>query len=99
MKDWFFEDGLHVVEDPWNHNLHCFKCYRYDVFLGFVFPSNLADMRECLRLLDCGEDPISGSWDDGFGNSCQYDGWSHLQDYDEDGEYKWTEMCLVNPEE
>ena len=40
----------------------------------------MVDMQACIDKLDAGLDPVTDNWEDGLGNSCCADGWSHLQE-------------------
>lgn len=77
MKKWIFENGIEVYEKPLDFDLHGFAVYDGDRFLGFVSPSSIADMDNCIALLDAGRDPITDGWDDGCGNPCTLDGWDN----------------------
>lgn len=75
MREWKFENGIEVYEVEFDYDLHAFKVYNGDDFLGTVYPSTIADMEECIQNLDEGNDPISTCWEDGNGNTCTLDGW------------------------
>lgn len=77
MKEWNFENGIRVVEEDCDDELHCFKAYNNNEYLGTIFPDTLEDMKDCIKCLNRGEDPISGDWEDGLGNSCTLDGWEN----------------------
>lgn len=78
MREWNFENGINVEECDYDYGLHCFKVYNGGEYLGTVYPRNIEDMKLCIECLDNGEDPISGGWEDGMGNSCTIDGWGEF---------------------
>lgn len=80
MKEWYFKNGVKVCEADFDYSLHCFKVYHEDKYLGTVYPADLEDMEACLAGLDAGNDPISGGWEDGRGNTCHFDGWGDGKD-------------------
>lgn len=75
MREWKFENGIEVYETDHDYDLHCFKVYNEEEYLGTVYPSSIEDMEECINALDDGDDPISCAWEDGCGNGCTLDGW------------------------
>ena len=77
MRDWKFENGIEVYESEFDYDLHCFKVYNGDEFLGIVYPDCIEDMEGCIEDFDAGIDPISGMWEDGRGNSCTLQGWEN----------------------
>lgn len=77
MGEWNFENGIIVEECDYDHNLHCFKVYNGDEYLGSVYPETIEDMESCIEAMEDGEDPISGGWEDGMGNVCNVDGWGN----------------------
>lgn len=80
-KHWDFENGLRVVEEDFDADLHCFKCYNKDGdYLGRIVPSCIEDMRSCIADLDAGNDPITSGWEDGIGNACAWKGWGDALD-------------------
>ena len=77
MKTWKFKNVV-VEEEEYNHDLHCFKVSDLQGnTLGYIYPEDCFMMESCMESLDCGEDPISGGWEDGCGNSCTMDGWGY----------------------
>lgn len=80
MREWKFDNGIEVFEKEHDHDLHIFKVYSGDSYLGTVYPDTIGDMEECIETLDSGEDPITGGWEDGCGHSCSLDGWG--EDYE-----------------
>ncbi len=78
MREWTFENGIIVQEEKFEHALHCFKVYNGNNYLGTVYPATIENMESCIASLDSGEDPISGMWEDGNGNSCSLNGWEEL---------------------
>lgn len=77
MKNWNFENGINVWESEYDYDLHCFKVYNGDKYLGTIYPSTIEDMESCIEDLDNGDDPISCNWEDGCGNGCTLDGWGN----------------------
>lgn len=75
MKEWNFENGIIVYEEDYDHDLHCFKVYNRENYLGTVYPDSIEDMEYGISALDNGEDPISADWEDGLGNPCTLEGW------------------------
>lgn len=75
MKNWKFENGIEVYESELDYDLHCLKVYNGEDYLGAIYPATPEDMDNCKAVLDGGEDPISGMWEDGLGNTCTLDGW------------------------
>lgn len=75
MKNWTFDNGIEVYESEFDYDLHCLKVYNGDNYLGTVYPDSIEDMKSCFKDLDAGNDPITGGWEDGMGNSCTLDGW------------------------
>lgn len=80
MREWKFINGIKVCEDEHDYDLHKFRVYDLIFmdnyrFLGYIYPDSIEDMEECIAKLDAGEDPITGSWEDGCGNGCSLDGW------------------------
>lgn len=77
MREWNFENGIAVEECAYNYDLHCFKVYNGDKYLGAIYPGTIEDMESCIGELDEGYDPISSGWEDGLGNICTMDGWGN----------------------
>lgn len=75
MREWNFENGINVEECEFDYDLHCFKVYNGEKYLGIIYPGSIEDMESCIEELDNGNDPISDGWEDGMGNSCTIDGW------------------------
>ena len=75
MRKWNFENGVEVYESEYNFDLHCFKVYNEEKYLGTIYPSTIEDMESCATSLNNGDDPISAGWEDGCGNSCSLEGW------------------------
>lgn len=75
MRTWSFENGIGVVEEGFDYDLHCFKVYSDETLLGTVYPDSVESMNSMVNELDNGTDPISGMWEDGNGNTCTLDGW------------------------
>lgn len=74
---WSFENGIEVYE----HSEY-FAVYNGDTLLGYIHPDTLEGFDDCRKALDSGEDPITGGWEDGLGNSCSLCGWGEF--YNED---------------
>lgn len=85
MREWKFINGIKVCEAEYDydHDLHMFKVYNESFygdtyrFLGDIYPNSIEHMEECIAKLDEGEDPITGSWEDGLGNVCSLEGWEN----------------------
>lgn len=75
IRTWEFANGIIVLEQEFDYDLHCFEVYNGDIYLGKVVPGSLKDMESCIDALDNGEDPISAGWEDGLGNACTLEGW------------------------
>ena len=75
MNEWLFENGTRVTEENFDYDLHCFNVYSDNRLLGTIYPDSLDNMKSCIEQLNAGEDPISGMWEDGNGNSCTLNGW------------------------
>ena len=75
MREWKFENGIEVYEVEFDFDLHAFKVYNEENFLGTVFPDSIENMESMIEELDDGKDLISGHWEDGRGNSCTLYGW------------------------
>lgn len=75
MACWSFENGIEVYEKDFDYNLHCFKVWRGDKYLGGIYPNSIEDMEHCIKCLDDGSEPITDSWEDGHGNCCDRNGW------------------------
>lgn len=75
MREWSFSNGITVEEENYNYDLHCFSVFCNGEKLGVVYPDDIPAMDSCINSLDSGNDPITGSWEDGMGNSCTLDGW------------------------
>lgn len=78
-KEWKFENGIRVEEVDFDYDLHIFKVYSGDRYLGNVWPSIIEDMNECIAQLNDGSDPVTDSWEDGYGNPCTLDGWGECR--------------------
>lgn len=70
MREWKFENGIEVYEKGFDYDLHAFDVYRGDEYLGDITPDSIESMKSIIAGLDSGDDPISGHWEDGGGNSC-----------------------------
>lgn len=79
MREWNFENGINVEECDFDYDLHCFRVYNGEEYLGTVYPDSIESVNSCINDLDNGKDPITFGWEDGCGNSCVIDGWSELQ--------------------
>lgn len=77
MREWIFENGIEVYEMDFDHDLHMFRVYDGDIKLGYIYPACLEDFENCVKLLDSGEDPVTGGWEDGCGNPCSRGGWNN----------------------
>ena len=75
MREWNFDNGIVVKETKFDSDLHCFRVFNGEEYLGTVYPDDCDAMRRCIADLDAGEDPIDYHWNDGLGNSCTLDGW------------------------
>lgn len=75
MKEWKFENGIVVLEEDYDCDLHCLKVYNGGDYLGTIYPVSIEDMENCFKRLDSGYDPISDCWEDGLGNICTLAGW------------------------
>ena len=75
MKEWKFKNGIEVCEDKYDHELHCFRVYNFDKYLGTIYPDTIEDMNNCIERLNDDNDPISDGWEDGMGIVCTFDGW------------------------
>lgn len=76
MRNWKYENGIEVKEINYDYDLHALEVYHGETYLGNIYPSTVQDMENCINLLDNGEDPITGCWEDGCGNCCTLDGWA-----------------------
>lgn len=79
MREWKFENGVLVVEESLDYDLHCFKVYNGDIYLGTVYPDSIETMNSMIIDLENGQDPISERWEDGNGNTCTLEGWGNLR--------------------
>ncbi len=75
MREWKFENGIEVFEKEFDYDLHCLTVYNGEAYLGTIYPSSIEAMESCFDDLDNGEDPVTGGWEDGAGNTCSMDGW------------------------
>lgn len=75
INQWRFPNGIKVIKQSFDYDLYCFEVYNNDEYLGTIYPSCIQDMHACVRDLNAGIDPITGSWEDGNGNTCSLDGW------------------------
>lgn len=75
MKNWKFKSGIEVYESKFDYDLHCFKVYNGDNYLGAIYPQTIDDMLQVIDNLNNDHDPIDESWEDGCGNTCTLDGW------------------------
>lgn len=76
MKIWKFKDiELTIIESEFDYDLHWFKCYKGDVYLGGIYPSSIKEMNDMIEALNRGENPITEGWEDGLGNICTLEGW------------------------
>lgn len=74
---WKFNNGIEVYERDFDYDLHVFKVYEGERYLGTVYPASIESMNECIKELNNGNDPIDGNWEDGNGNYCTLDGWDN----------------------
>lgn len=106
MRTWNFDNGVIVGESSHDADLHCFEVFNGDRYLGTVYPNTIEDMNQCIKALDNGEDPISGGWEDGCGNTCSMNGWGNgayvegeterlLESFDDFCRYQYD--CLACP--
>jgi hypothetical protein len=68
FKEWK-RKGYSVVEEPFDHDLHCFSIVQQrtvPVSLCTITPATIEDMNEMKKALDAGES-VQG-WEDGMGN-------------------------------
>lgn len=79
MKEWKF-GNVEVYEKDYDGNLHCFKCYADNKYIGTVYPESVDEMEKRIDELDNGIDPISGKWSDGCGNICDINGFGDIAD-------------------
>lgn len=89
-KEWKFNNGIIVEEEDYDYDLHCFCVSRIKkdevIILGYIYPANVEDMESCKKALDEGDDPITGGWEDGLGNTCYETGWGKYEQAEEDNE-------------
>lgn len=77
MREWKFENGIEVIEKEFDYDLHCFKVYNGEKYLGTVYPADIEDMEGCIERLDDGYNPVNDGWEDGMGNRCSIEGWEN----------------------
>lgn len=76
MKKWECkEHNIEIFETELDYDLHMFKVYRNDELIGTIVPNSIEDMQACISGLNDGECPICDRWEDGFGHTCNEDGW------------------------
>ena len=75
MREWSFKNNIKVIEEEFDFDLHSFKVYDKDRYLGSIYPNDLKSMESCISDLENGIDPISGGWEDGCGHTCNINGW------------------------
>ena len=94
MKEWNFENGICVVESEFDGDLHIFVVYNGDEYLGTIYPACIEDMKDCIKKLNSGKDPITEGWEDGYGHTCTLDGWGKIFKIDWNNgkveEFEWT---------
>lgn len=74
MKTWNV-DTLTIYETEFDYDLHVFDVYNNGKFLGTIYPASVEDMQHCVAEFDNGVNPIEAHWEDGNGNTLNYEGW------------------------
>lgn len=87
---WYFEleEGILRVEDNTifntDANEYIFDVYlelnnptpdEFEQYLGSIKRKHEEDYKECIKQLDTYHDPITYSWDTGYGSTCTIQGW------------------------
>ena len=61
--------GAHTYERDCDYDLNSFDIYnQLDEYVASVYPSDIAEMKECRQALKNGECPLCDNWEDGLGN-------------------------------
>lgn len=68
MEKWYFENGVKVIEVEYSSNLHAFEVWQELYYAGTIYPADIDEMDRIKNCLET-EDPITGHWEDGLGNS------------------------------
>lgn len=68
MEKWKFLNGVEVVEVEYESDLHAFEVWQDVYYAGTIYPADIAEMYRIKNCLET-EDPITGHWEDGLGNS------------------------------
>lgn len=59
---------------------HHISSWEFDnKYLAIIYPADMGDYLECVKLLNAGHGPISDGWEDGLGNACTMDGWGDAE--------------------
>lgn len=68
---WLFDNGVQVRMEEYDHSLQCFDIeYKGKSFL--LVPDSRNQMKEIIHALNSGEDPISGGWETGDGETIEH---------------------------
>lgn len=74
---WEFENGI-IVEGN-GSDIFTVKRKNGD-FLGHIFCGDYKDYIARVADLNNGIDPITGGWEDGAGNPCEFSGWGDCEE-------------------
>lgn len=75
MRTWIFFNGIKVIEEKYKKGLSCFCVTMNNEYLGYIYPTSIEHMKDYVKKLEMGYDPVTDRWEDGLGNICNFGGW------------------------